>query len=212
MKDRTIFPVNARVIGALFVASVSALWLAPTSNAESVIVAGSTSKLTVNPGDTIEAGYEVAIAKTTHPAETVSVTSAVVRVSVSCPDGSSETININLPSQPVSMPADSINWSPGDSTYQGQAKVPSTLCGGRQGSTNGATLMVTFGHTCHAREHESDGDCCHEHCFRFHFRSHHNGDDRDAGFGDRHCENEQERECESPEKREHRECCKEKDH
>jgi hypothetical protein len=207
MNARTTFPLDARVIVALFIASLLALWLAPATSAQSVIMAGSTSKITVNPGDTIEAGYEVAIAKAPHPADTVSVTNAVVRVSVNCPNGSSQTLNINLASQSVLVPADSNDWSPGGSVYQGRARAPSNLCGGQQGSTNGATFMATFGHECH----QGNKDCCHEHCFRFHVRCYHNGNDHEGEMSDRHCEGKEDRECESPEKREHRECCKEKD-
>src|ERR1700682_4444870 len=106
MNDRTIFPVNARVIVvALFVASISAFWLAPTSNAQSLMMTGSTRNLTVSPGDTIEAGYEVAIPKSPHATDTVAMTNAVVRVSVSCPNGSSQTITINLGSQSAPVAA-----------------------------------------------------------------------------------------------------------
>ena len=210
MNDRTIFPVNARVIVvALFVASISAFWLAPTSNAQSLMMTGSTRNLTVSPGDTIEAGYEVAIPKSPHATDTVAMTNAVVRVSVSCPNGSSQTITINLGSQSVTVPADGNDWSPGN--YQGQTNAPSTLCGGHPGKTNGATLMGTYGHSCHNREHGSGDDCHHDHCFRFHIRDHHNGDDHEGDFSDKHCDND-EHECESPEKREHRDDCKDRDH
>jgi hypothetical protein len=208
MNDRTIFPVNARLIVALFVASVSALWLAPASSAQSLTMTGPTSNLTVNPGDTIEAGYEVAISKSPHATDTVSMTNAVVRVSVSCPNGSSESITINLGSQSVTVPADGNGWSPGN--YQG-TKAPSTLCGGHPGKTNGATLMGTYGHSCHKRGDESNDDCHRDHCFRFHVRNHHNGDDEEGDFSDKHCDND-EHECESPEKHEHRDDCKDDHH
>lgn len=216
MNRRKTFPFDVRVIVALFVASVLALWLAPASNAQSLTMTGSTSNLTVSPGDTIAAGYEVTISKSRHATDTVSMTSGVVRVSVSCPNGSSQTITINLGSQSVTVPADGNGWSPSDSTYQGQTKAPSTLCGGHPGKTNGATFMGTFGHSCHKREHESDEDCHHDHCFRFHIRDHHDGDHNDGGdhegeFSDKHCDDD-EHECESPEKGEHRDDCKDRDH
>jgi hypothetical protein len=210
MKARKTFPFDAGVIVALLVASISALWLTPAASAQSIVLAGRTGNLTVSPGDTIEAGYEVAIGKSFHPEDTVSVTSAVVRVSVSCPNGSSQTITINIGSQSVSVPADVHAWSPGDSIYQGQTKAPSTLCGGQQGRTNGATFMASYGHSCHLRAYETDHDCRdNDHCFRFHIRCHHSGGDRDGGFSDSHCENHEE--CESPETRDEREDCKDKD-
>jgi len=209
MKAKTTFPFETRVIVALLVASISALWLAPAASAQSVVIAGPTGNLTVNPGDTIEAGYEVAIGKSFHPEDTVSVTSAVVRVSVNCTNGGSQTITINIGSQPVSVTADTTAWSPSDSTYQGQTKVPSTLCGGKQGTTKGATFTATFGHSCHLRKDESKKDCDDDdHCFRFHIRGHHNSDDRDGGFSDKHCEKHEE--CESPEARDERKDCKDK--
>jgi hypothetical protein len=209
MKARTTFPFDARLIVALLVASVSALWLTPAASAQSVTLAGPTGNLTVSPGDTIEAGYEVAVGQSFHPQDTVSLTSAVVRVSVNCTNGGSETITINIGSQPVSVTADSNAWSPSDSTYQGQTKVPSTLCGGKQGTTNGATFTTTFGHSCHLRKEESKKDCDNDdHCFRFHIRRDHNGDDRDGGFSDKHCEKHEE--CESPETSDEHKDCKDK--
>jgi hypothetical protein len=209
---------GTRVTPALVIASISALWLAPAASAQSVIMTGSTNNITVSPGDTIEAGYQVSVPKSHHPVETVSPTTAVVRVPVNCPNGSSQTITINLSSQSVTVPADSIAWSPGGKVYQGQTKAPSTLCGGKQGSTKGATFMATFGHACHARNHESEEDCCHQHHFRFHIHRHHKGNggndhdgDQEGEFNDEHGEQENERECESPEKANHPVCCKQKD-
>jgi hypothetical protein len=207
MKDRTTLQFDTRVVIALLFAL--ALWLTPAASAQSVVMAGPAGNFTVSPGDTIEAGYEVAIGRGFHPSDTVSVTNAVVQVSVNCPNGSSQTITVNIGSQPVTVEADSNAWSPSDSTYQGQTKVSSTLCGGTQGRTSGATFMATFGHSCKIRKDESEKDCRdNDHCFRFHIRGHHNGDDRDGGFGDRHCEKHEE--CESPETRDERENCKEK--
>ena len=207
MKAKTTFPFDIRVIVVLLVASISALWLAPAASAQSVVMAGPTGNLTVSPGDTIEAGYEVAVGQSFHPEDTVSVTSAVVRVSVNCTNGGSQTITINIGSQPVSVTADTTAWSPSDSTYQGQTMVPSTLCGGKQGTANGATFTATFGHSCHLRKDESHKDCDDEdHCFRFHIRDHNNGGDRDGGFSDRDCEKH--KECESPDTSDERKNCK----
>ena len=128
MKVRRTFPIDTRVIVALLIASVSALWLTPAASAQSVIMAApTTGNLTVSPGDTIEAGFEVAIAQNSHSTDTVSVTSAVVRVSVNCPNGNSQTISINIPSKSISVPADSGQWSSGGSVYHGQTTAPSTL-------------------------------------------------------------------------------------
>lgn len=223
MNAKKRFPFDARVMVLLLVA-ISALWLTPSASAQSVLMAGSTNNVTVNPGDTIEAGFEVALGNNPHPADTVSVSNAVIRVSVNCPDGSSQTLNVNIPSQSVSVPANSNNWSSGGGVYQGRTTAPSNLCGGKQGRTTGATLMANFGDECHGGEggggesatkkgdHEGDKGCCEEeHCFRFHVRRHHNGDDSGDEVSDRHCEEERVRECETPEKREHRECCKDKE-
>jgi hypothetical protein len=208
MKAKTMFPFGARVIVALLVASISVLWLTPPASAQSVVIAGPTGNLTVSPGDTIEAGYEVAIGQSFHPEDTVSMTNAVVRVSVNCPDGSSQTITINLGPQPVTVTADANAWFPSDTTFQGQTIVPSTQCGGKQGTTKGATFMAKFGHGCHRlRKDESDKDCRDDdHCFRFHIRDHNNGGDRDGGFSDRDCEKH--KECESPETDDERKNCK----
>jgi hypothetical protein len=208
MNPRKTFPFDGRVIVALLVTLVSALWLGPTLNAQSLTMTGPTSNLIVSPGDTIEAGYEVAISKSPHATDTVSMTNAVVRVSVSCPDGSSQSITINLGSQSVTVPANGTGWSPG--IYQGQTKALSTLCGGRPGKTNGATLMGTYGHSCRRRADESGDDCHRDHCFRFRVRNHHNGDNEEGDFSDKHCDND-EHECESPDKREQRDDCKDKD-
>jgi hypothetical protein len=207
MKAKTTFPFDAHIIVALLVTSVSALCLTPAASAQSIVMAGPTGNLTVSPGDTIEAGYEVAVVQSFHPTDKVSVTNAVVRVSVNCPNRSSQTITINIGSQPVSVTADTATWSPSDNTFQGQTMVPSTLCGGQQGTTNGAIFMASYGHSCQLRSYESDRDCRdNDHCFRFHIRCHHKGGDRDGIFSDRHCENHQE--CESPETRDEREDCK----
>jgi hypothetical protein len=208
MNDRTTFPVNARVIVALLVTSVSALWLAPSSKADSLTMTVPTNNLTVSPGDTIAAGYQVAISKPRHATDTVSMT-GVVRISVSCPNGRSESISISLASQSITVPADGNGWYPGNTAYQGQITAPSNLCGGRPGKTNGATFTETHGHSCHKRSNDNE-DCHHDHCFRFHIRDRHNGGDHDGDFSNRDCDND-EHECESPDTREKRDDCKEED-
>jgi hypothetical protein len=209
MKARIPFLLDVRVIRALLVASLSTIWLAPAASAQTVILAGSMdSKLPVSPGDTVAVGYEVALADASpSPTATmVSVTNAVVQLSVSCPNGKSQTITIKLPSQSFSVSANNNSWVPSDSVYQGQTTVPSTLCGGHQGTTNGATFMATSGFSCH--ENSVEG-CCHNVCFRFHHRHHHDGDDEGGTFSDTSCKIE--KYCNSPENREHGQCCETKE-
>jgi hypothetical protein len=205
MNARERATLDVRLIISLIIVLIAAHCGAPAASAQTAIIAGSmNSNLPVRPGDTIRVGYEVSLAdaSASSTATTISVTSAVVLVSVTCPKGASQTITINIPAQSFSVTANTSNWSSSANAYQGQTRAPSNLCGGLGGTTNGATFTATSSVGCHANSEEG---CCHNVCFRFHCQY----QDQGGSFSDRSCKPE--KQCESPEKREHGPCCREKD-
>jgi hypothetical protein len=205
MNSRTTLVLHARVTLGLFIVLIGAYCIAPSARAQTVMIAGSMdSNLPVRPGDIIASGYQVSLADTSasSTATTVSVTNAVVLVSIKCPTGKSETITVNLSPRSFSVPANSSNWSASATDYQGQTKAPSSLCGGQQGTTNGATFTATSAVSCHANSAQG---CCHNVCFRFHDKFNNRG----GTFSNTSCKPE--KQCESPEMQKHGNCCSKDD-
>ena len=166
--------VVAHILVALFLAVIPTLWLVPAASAQTVTLASSLDNNTpIRAGDTIEAGFQVTTGDASSGGRTVSVTSALGQISVSCPDGKSQTIPISFSSQSLSVPAKNGGWFPSnDNTYQGKAIAPSNLCGGKQGHYSGTVFTATYGQKC-----DGDGDdrCCRPVCFRYHFACNHQG-------------------------------------
>ena len=222
MTSRIRFVLQTRAIVALLIGAMSALWIAPAANAQSVILAGSMdNNLTVKPGDTIAVGYEVSLADAGPSSEgmTISVTSGVAQVSIRCSNGTSQTLNVNIPAQSYSVAANIRNWSSSDSIYLGQMTAPSNLCGGRPGTTWGARFTCTFSYICHGNSGGGHGDsdrghgssgwghgdpdpgCCHNVCFRFHCQYNHRG----GTFSDK--SSQPPTQCISPSGRDQGSCC-----
>ena len=75
------------------------------------LVASMTRPLDINGGDSVLAGYDLYMAGA-HPAASVSLTGANVQTDVSCPDGSSYTLRVPLPSASFSIAAGDNSWLP----------------------------------------------------------------------------------------------------
>jgi hypothetical protein len=218
---------TARIIAGLLGIGVVALCM-PAVYAQTVMIGDSMDRgLPVHPGDTIRAGYQVSLddhGNRSGGAATLSVTNSVVIVTVKCSNGKQddddkdhgkgndkqdknhgpdhETITINLSPRTFAIPANG-NFSSPENDYQGQAKAPSNLCGGKGGTTDGATFSANSAFTCHANASEG---CCHKVCFRFHVLYNNRG----GTFSHKDCENE--KFCASPTKRGNGHCCdKDKD-
>ena len=165
------------VIVALLMAALSALWLAPDASAQAptVIIPGILDNYVIHPGDTISLGYEVAITSPNPDPTTVSVTNTIMRLHIVCLNGSTETLNINVPTQSFQVPANNQNWQPSDSTFEGKTTVPSTFCGGLGGVEDDDTFSTDENETCHSNSAQG---CCHSMCFRHHHKHHDSSGDR----------------------------------
>jgi hypothetical protein len=216
---------NAHVVVALLVV-IFAVQFIPAASAETVMIGGSMDRgLPVHPGDTIRAGYQVSLddnGNHSGGAATLSVTNSVVIVTVKCSNGKEDgddhdhgkgndkqangpdhqTITINLSPRTFAIPANG-NFSSPENDYQGQATAPINLCGGKGGTTDGATFSANSAFTCHANASEG---CCHKVCFRFHVLYNNHG----GTFSHKDCEDE--KQCASPTKKGNGHCCdKDKD-
>lgn len=116
------------------------------ARADNVILAGSMEGLlTINPGDTLRAGYDVMIPGT-HPAATVTLSGGQLQLNVMCTNGSAQTLTMTFPSQSYTIATNNNSWYPtADQTnaasYEASLTVPSSLCGGNPGrAVNGATF------------------------------------------------------------------------
>jgi hypothetical protein len=81
--------------------------------------------LNINSGDTVLAGYDLFL-DNNHPPATVSLAGGNVQTDISCPDGSSYTLEVSLPSQSYSIAAGDNSWFPSPNqksplVYQGSA-------------------------------------------------------------------------------------------
>jgi hypothetical protein len=91
--------------------------------------------ITINTGDTVEAGYQIMMSATGHAAATVKVPNANIETDVTCADGSSYTLYIPLyttsgleatsygTGQSYSVAAGNTTWYPTPSVYQGSVTV-----------------------------------------------------------------------------------------
>ena len=177
MNSRTRLQVVEQLIVVLFIAVISTVWFVPAASAQTVTITSSMGTNTpISPGDTVQAGFQVASGDATSGAVTVSVTGATGHISVGCPDGSTQTITINFPSTSVPVPANNSAWFPSDNnTYQGKAIAPSNLCGGKGGIDKGAVFSINHGEKCDDNDIKKHGGCCHQMCFRVHRERDHDG-------------------------------------
>jgi hypothetical protein len=93
----------------------------------------------LSPGDTIEAGFAVSM-PTAHPEATVQVPNGRIEMDIECPDGSSYTLAVPLPSQTFTIPANSNKWFPSPVqksplVYQGSATNPGCKSGAQGKAT-----------------------------------------------------------------------------
>ena len=96
--------------------------------------------LLVSEGNTVEAGYQLAL-RGNHPAATVGVTGAYVETDVKCFDGTSYTLSIPMPAgQSYPVPAGSRLFVPGPNVFQASTTAPA--CGG--GSSRGLITGAYF--------------------------------------------------------------------
>jgi len=84
--------------------------------------------VTINSGDTVEAGYAIQMSAANHPAATVKLNNANIQTDVSCSDGSSYTLYIPLAKETYTIPASDNTWYPSSdptnsATYQGSTTV-----------------------------------------------------------------------------------------
>jgi len=94
----------------------------------------------VSEGDTIQAGYQLALGGS-HPDATVGVTGAYVETDVKCFDGTSYTLSIPMPEgQTYTIPANSSHFVPGPSVFQ--ASTTAAACGG--GAPHGLVTGAYF--------------------------------------------------------------------
>jgi hypothetical protein len=78
--------------------------------------------LRINSGDTVLAGYQLAVRADAHPAATVSLVSGNVQADVRCFDGRSYTLTIPFPTnQSYSIPANEALFFPDRTIFQGSA-------------------------------------------------------------------------------------------
>lgn len=89
------------------------------------VVLSMSRPLNINTGDTVLAGYDLTMPET-HPAATVSLGGGNVQTDVSCSDGTSYTLQVPLPDQTFSIPANDESWLPSPVqksplVYQGSA-------------------------------------------------------------------------------------------
>jgi len=92
---------------------------------DGTLVTSMTRPLNINSGDTVLAGYDLFL-DNNHPAATVSALGGNVQTDISCPDGSSYTLQVPLPNQSYSIAAADNSWLPSPSqksplVYQGSA-------------------------------------------------------------------------------------------
>jgi len=99
---------------------------------DGTVVLSMTRPQDINSGATVLAGYDLYMPDG-HPATTVSLVGGSVQTDVSCVDGSSYTLNVPLPDQSYSIPANDDSWFPSPNqksplVYQGSATA--AVCGG----------------------------------------------------------------------------------
>jgi len=162
MNARKQYLFGCHVIVGLLVAMILALSFAPAASAQGVVTISGKAGETVHPGDSFHLIYQVAITNPNSISVTVSEINTVMHLSVSCPNGSSQTISVNAPAESLVIPANNSNWIP--SPAQAETTVPSTLCGGNAGVVSAVTFTSSSTVTCNANSAQG---CCHNFCTRF---------------------------------------------
>ncbi len=95
--------------------------------------------LLVGTGNTVQAGYQLAIPTSNHPAATLGVTGAYVEADVKCFDGTSYTMSIPMPEgQTYTVPANNRSFVPGLGVYQASTTAPACSGGASHGVVTGA--------------------------------------------------------------------------
>jgi Glucuronyl esterase, fungi len=93
----------------------------------------------IDAGETVQAGYQLQIPGTGHPAATASLVNGKITADVRCLDGSSYSLTIALPAnQSYPIAAASPLWVPGPDTWQGSATAPGCADGDSRGFLEGA--------------------------------------------------------------------------
>src|SRR5258708_5185338 len=101
----------ARALFAAALAGTALLWAMPAS-ATSVTLSGAMEgNIAVNPGDTVRAGYAIAMPGA-HPAAQVTISSAGAAVQATCSGGKTQWINTGLPGQTFAIAASDASWQP----------------------------------------------------------------------------------------------------
>ncbi|HEV7678272.1 MAG TPA: hypothetical protein VGQ42_06860 [Candidatus Dormibacteraeota bacterium] len=144
-------PFGRRVVRALLAVGLGAAVLAwpSTAAATKVSLSGDMEgAITVSPGDTVRAGWDLSMPGS-HPAATVTVSSAGVGVSVACQDGRNQWVGIGLPGQTFSIAANDSSWHPAadsgnPAAWQGSTVAPRELCHGSAGPSRGAVMVANL--------------------------------------------------------------------
>ena len=106
--------------------------------------------LLVNPGDTLQVGYDFTMPGS-HPATNLGFFSTTVTFHAVCAAGSGGgTIVVSVPSEQYSDPLNSSAWYPSGNqqsplVYQGSVAVPDLCAGGTMSLRNGGTFSATVG-------------------------------------------------------------------
>src|SRR5712691_10328373 len=104
--------------------------------------------LQIHPGDALRAGFDFTM-PSSHPAATASFYNGSIALLVTCINGATPALAINLPAQTITDPAGSPSWYPsGDQSssfvFQGILTAPDLCGGGVMNDANGATFTTTF--------------------------------------------------------------------
>ena len=104
--------------------------------------------LQIHPGDSLRAGFDFTMPGS-HPAATASFYSGSIALLVTCTNGATPALAINLAAQTITDPAGSPSWYPsGDQSsslvFQGTLTAPDLCGGGVMNDANGATFRTTF--------------------------------------------------------------------
>ena len=131
-----------------------------SSTAAVTIDMATDNSLPIQAGTVVQAGYDVAVPASTHPASTVSVSTPLVVLHTLCSKGpaagSAVDISIPIPNGSYDVPQGDTSWKPTASStdasgYQGRLTVPASYCSGGSGQlgngSHGATFTASVGTT-----------------------------------------------------------------
>ncbi len=104
--------------------------------------------LQIHPGDSLRAGFDFTMPGS-HPAATASFYNGSIALLVTCANGATPALAINLAAQTITDPTGSPSWFPsGDQSsslvFQGTLTAPDLCGGGVMNDANGATFTTTF--------------------------------------------------------------------